>query len=302
MNKTSKRIGIVAFLFPGLLLFVLFFVIPVIFVLVTSFTEWNGITDPIFIGLENYLKIFSDDTFITSIKNNILWAMAASFVQVPLALLMAMILSRRPRGWKIFRTVYFFPQVISGIALATLWQAMFNSEYGAINGLLKLVGLEQYATNWLGNPDTALLSIMIYWVFYIGYYLVIFMSDIASVDESFYEAAEIDGATKIQQDLRITLPIIKNSIFTCVTLAAIFGIRTFDQVFAMTNGGPNNRTSVLGLFLYKNMQNGNYGRANSSAVILILLGILVIFTIRYGFSIADKISERRQTNHAHNQE
>ena len=289
MNRVkNKKIGLILFLAPALVLFCTFFVIPVIYVAFTSLCQWNGIEDMRFIGLENYKYIFSNPTFRLSIRNNVIWALVASFVQVPLALLMSLILARKPKGWRVFRTIYFFPQVISGIALAMLWQAAFNAEFGMVNGLLELVGLGKYTTNWLGNPNTALGSVIGYWVCYIGYYLIIIMSDITNVDQTYYEAAELDGASKIQQDIYITLPLIKNSIITCISLAAVMGIRTFEQVYAMTNGGPMNKTSVMGLFLYKEMQNGNYGRANASAMVLIAVGTFVVVTIRTLFNRKEK--------------
>ncbi|MEA5010467.1 MAG: sugar ABC transporter permease [Angelakisella sp.] len=285
--KTARqdKIGIALFLIPGMVLFCLFFILPVIYVIVTSFTTWDGITAPVFAGFENYKTIFSDKTFRRSIQNNIIWALAAGFVQVPLAMLMAIILARKPRGWKFFRTVYFFPQVVSGIALAMLWQAVYNSEFGLLNGFLKVIGLEQYCTNWLGNPKTAFAAVVVYWVFYIGYYMVIMMSEITGIDEAYYEAAEIDGATKIQQDLKITIPLMKNSLLTCVTLATVLGLRTFEQVYIMTNGGPANRTSVLVMYLYKQMQSNNYGRANAAAMTLIVVGTCVILLIRKLFNL-----------------
>lgn len=286
MKPTKQdKLGILIFLIPGTLLFVLFFIIPVFYVLATSLTDWNGMTTPVFTGLSNYISIFSDPTFRRSIVNNVIWALVAGCVQVPLAMLMALILSRKPRGWKFFRTVYFFPQVVSGIALAMLWQAIYNSEFGLLNGILKLVGLEQYATNWLGNPSTAFFAVIIYWVFYIGYYMVIMMSEVTGIDEAYFEAAEIDGATKIQQDLRITIPLIKNSLLTCVTLAVVLGLRTFEQVYVLTNGGPMNRTSVIVMYLYKQMQSNNYGRANAAAMTLILVGTCTILLIRKLFNL-----------------
>lgn len=281
-TKQDKR-GILTFMLPGLILFVSFFLIPVIYVLCVSFLKWNGMTPPAFVGVKNFATLFGDEVFRRSVGNNILWALMAGGVQVPLALLMALILSRKPRGWKLFRTVYFFPQVISGIALAMLWSAIYNSEYGLLNAVLKAVGLGHLARNWLGDTKTAFPCLLIYWVFYIGYYMVIMMSEISTVDETYYEAAEIDGASKIQQDLHITLPMIKNSILTCVTLATVLGLRQFEQVYLLTNGGPFNKTSVMVLYLYKEMQNNNYGLANAASVCLILVGVLVIEGIRLLF-------------------
>lgn len=284
MKPTKQdKLGIGLFLLPGSALFILFFLIPVLYVAVVSLLKWDGMSEPIFVWFKNYKTLLSDPVFLRSVRNNVLWAFMATCVQVPLALLMALILSRKPKCWKFFRTVYFFPQVISGIALAMLWSAMFNSEYGLINGFLKLIGLEKYAINWLGTLNTALPSLLLYWVFYIGYYMVIMMAEISTIDRTYYEAAEIDGASKIKQDVHITLPLIKKSILTCVTLAAVLGLRQFEQVYLLTNGGPANRTSVMVLYLYKEMQNYNYGLANAVGVMLILVGTCVIIGINMVF-------------------
>ncbi|MDF2615058.1 MAG: permease component of ABC-type sugar transporter [Clostridia bacterium] len=284
--KTTKgdKLGITLFLIPPLALFALFFIYPVSYVFVTSFFKWDGISDAAFVAFQNYLALFKDPIFRRSVVNNVIWALTAGLIQVPLALLVALILSKKPRGWKVFRTVYFMPQVISGIALATLWSTMYNSEYGLINALLGVVGLEHLQKNWLGTTQTAFPALLIYWVFYIGYYMVIILAEITSISEEYYEAASIDGANKIQQDLYVTLPLVRNSIITCITLAMVFGLRQFEQVYLLTNGGPANKTSVMVLYLYKEMQNNNYGYANATGVMLIIVGTIVIVGVRKLFA------------------
>ncbi len=284
-QRKGERLGIIVFLIPALFLFGLFFIYPIINVVTMSFFDWNGITTPEFTGLANYKDIFSDKVFIRSIINNVIWALAACCIQVTLALLMALILSRKPRFWQFFRTVYFLPQVISGIALAMLWSAVYNSEFGMLNGFLKLIGLEHLTTNWLGNPKTAFICVLIYGLFYIGYYMVVMMAGITNIDESYYEAAQVDGATPIQTAIHVTVPLIRYSLLTCVTLAAIFGLRTFEQVYLLTNGGPANRTSLVVLYLYNQMRDNNYGGANASSVVLIVVGAIVIVGIRKLFTL-----------------
>ncbi|MDD6451757.1 MAG: sugar ABC transporter permease [Lachnospiraceae bacterium] len=283
LNKEA-RIGICIFLLPAVFLFAVFFIYPVFYVIVRSFTKWNGITAPVFNGIENYQKILSDPVFLHSLRNNVIWAVCAVVVQVGLALLMAMILSKQPVGWKFFRTVYFLPQVISGVALAAMWGAVYNSDYGLLNGILKAIGLGKHATNWLGNPKTAFPCVLIYGLFYIGYYMTIIMAGIANVPQDYYEAARIDGASELQIDFYITIPIIKSSIQTCVLLAAVFGLRTFENIYLLTNGGPANKTSVIVLYLYNKMRNNKYGIANASSVVLIMLGVVVIVAIRTIFA------------------
>lgn len=286
MKLTNKdKRPLVAFLAPAVFLVVLFFVLPVIYVCVVSFLKWDGISEPVFRGISNFTKLFKDKAFVRSITNNIIWAAVAACIQVPLAMLMAIILSRKPKGWKFFRTVYFFPQVISGIALATLWRAVYNAETGLLNNMLTSLGMGSLACDWLGGIKTAFPACLIYWVFYIGYYMVIMMADITTIDDTYYEAATIDGATDLQQAIHITIPLIKNSsLLTCVTLASVMGLRQFEQVYMLTNGGPANRTSTIVLYLYKKLQDSNYGMAAASAVILIIIGALFIVCIRKLFN------------------
>ena len=279
--ERSDRGPLYAFLGPAIVLMVVFFVIPVIYVAVVSLMKWNGISAPEFRNIRNYMLLFKDKAFIRSVINNVIWALVAGFIQVPLAMVMAIILSRKPKGWKFFRTVYFFPQVISGIALAMLWRAVYNAETGLLNGILNSVGLGHLACDWLGGIKTAFPAVLIYWVFYVGYYMVIMMADITTIDESYYEAATIDGATDFQQAIHITIPLIRRtSLLTCVTLASVMGLRQFEQVYMLTNGGPANKTSTIVLYMYKKLQDANYGVASASAVILILVGVVFIVCIR----------------------
>ena len=279
--ERSDRGPLIAFILPALVMMVVFFVIPVIYVVVISLFKWNGISAPTFRAFKNFALLFNDKAFSRSVMNNVIWALVAGFIQVPLAMVMAIILSRKPKGWKFFRTVYFFPQVISGIALATLWRAIYRADSGLLNGLLTAIGRGDLAKDWLGTASTALPAVLIYWVFYVGYYMVIMMADITTIDTSYYEAATIDGASDFQQAIYITIPLIKKtSLLTCVTLASVMGLRQFEQVYMLTNGGPANTTSTIVLYMYKKLQDANYGMASASAVILIIVGVVFIVCIR----------------------
>ena len=290
--ERSDRGPLWAFMGPAILMMVVFFVIPVIYVVIVSFFKWNGISAAEFREVRNYMLLFKDKAFTRSVLNNVIWALVAGFIQVPLAMVMAIILSRKPKGWKFFRTVYFFPQVISGIALATLWRAIYSADNGLLNGILNSVGLGHLAKDWLGTIGSAFPSVLIYWVFYVGYYMVIMMADITTIDTSYYEAATIDGASDFQQAIYITIPLIKRtSLLTCITLASVMGLRQFEQVYMLTNGGPANTTSTIVLYMYKKLQDSNYGMASASAVILIIVGVIFIVCIRKLF---EDRSERAQ--------
>ena len=222
----SDRKALFAFMAPALIVMLLFFVIPVLYVIVVSFLKWNGISAPVFNNLKNYALLTKDKSFSRSVINNIIWAVVAGFIQVPLAMVMAIILSRKPKGWKFFRTVYFFPQVISGIALATLWRAIYNAEHGMLNGLLSSVGLSSASKDWLGTIQTAFPAVLIYWVFYIGYYMVIMMADITTIDTSYYEAATIDGANDLQIFVKVYLPM---SLPMLATIGLFFAVGNWNS-------------------------------------------------------------------------
>ncbi len=268
------------FLSPALILFALYFVYPLGFVFATSTLDWNGISNARFVGLRNYLDNFQSRTFQISIRNNFIWVASLGFVQISLAALVAMILARQPRGWRFFRTVYFLPNVISQVAIAMMWAALYNAEYGAINQFLELLGLEHLTHNWLGEIGTALPSILIQQVFYIGYFMIIILASIMSIPESYYSAAQIDGANVLQQEIHITLPMIRPILVTAMTLAMAYGLRHFEATFLLTNGGPAHRTSVLGIQLYKMFSALDYGHANAIGGTLVIIGLVLIAVIR----------------------
>ena len=279
-SRKGNRLGIVLFLLPVLTLYALYFIYPLGFVFVTSTLEWNGISAPEFVGLRNFVENFQDRTIQISLRNNFIWLFALGVVQIGLAALVAILLARKPRGWRFLRTVYFLPNVISQVAIAMMWAALYNAEYGAINAFLEMVGLEHLTRNWLGEIPTALPSILVQQVFYIGYFMIIILASTMSIPESYYEAAEIDGANVLQQEFFITLPMIKDILITTMTLAMAYGLRHFEATFLLTNGGPANQTSVLGIQLYKMLSYLDYGHANAVGALLVVLGVLMIVTIR----------------------
>jgi raffinose/stachyose/melibiose transport system permease protein len=282
------------FLLPVVLLYCAFFLYPLVFVFVTGCTSWNGIKAMSFTGLSNYIKLFGNGTFRLSLRNNFIWAFALAFIQVPLATITAMILARKPRGWRFLRTVYFLPNVISQVAIAMMWMALYNAEYGILNHFLSAVGLASWTHNWLGEIGTALPAVIAQQVLYIGYFMIIILAGILSIPDSLYEAAEMDGAGVLRQELYVTLPMIRGLLVTSMTLAVAYGLRHFEATYLMTNGGPANSTSVLGLLLYKKMGALDYGQANAIGSVLVLTGVLLIIFIRRIFGRVEAASETVQ--------
>lgn len=291
-NKNWKMIFI--FLLPVVILFVTYFIYPLGFVLVTSFAKWNGIGKMDFIGLKNYIGLFTDETFRLSLRNNILWALIRAFIHIPMAAGMALILARGPFGWKSIRTIIFLPNVISQVALAMMWLAIYNAEYGILNNLLSSIGLESLTRNWLGDMSTALPAVIIQQVFYIGYFMIVILASRMGIPETYYEAAEIDGANIFHQELHITLPMLRGILVTTITLALAYGMRHFESTYLMTNGGPAHSTSVLGILLFRDMGALKYGEANAIGSVLIIFGGVTIALIRWLFSRNTSASESVQ--------
>jgi raffinose/stachyose/melibiose transport system permease protein len=291
-NRNTK--WIVLFLLPVIILIAAFFIYPIAFLVFLSFMEWNGIQPMSFVGLENFKVLFSDGVFQTSIQNNLIWALSAALLQIPLALLLALVLTRAPRGWKFFRTVYFLPNVISLVALAMMWSALYNPEFGLINHILESIGAEHLTHNWLGEIDTALPAVIFSYQIYVGYFMVIILAGTMSVPREFYEAAVMDGANVLQQELYITLPVIRGIIVTAGTLAVAFALRQFETTFLLTAGGPANRTPVLGLFMYRRMAGLDYGQAATTGILLIALGVVVLTGLQRVFGKSDAVGDAKQ--------
>ncbi len=282
----------VLFLLPVSVLFFFFFIYPFLFTIYTSFTSWRGIGSMKFNGLANYTKLLGDPTFRKALGNNVIWALSQGFIQVPLACLVAMILVRKPHFWRSLRTIYYLPNVISTVALAMVWVAIYNVE-GPLNAILgALFGAEK--RNWLGNPDTALFAVIFQTVIYIGYFMIILLASAMNIPRSLYEAAEIDGASTFQQELNITLPMLRGSLITTMTLAMAYGMRHFESTFLMTGGGPAYATTTMGIDLYLKMDALRYNEASTAGVFLILMGTVVITVLRKIFGSSDPMSEMAQ--------
>ncbi|MDR0720916.1 MAG: sugar ABC transporter permease [Treponema sp.] len=291
-TKWTIRAGRLLFLFPVFVLFIAFFVYPFIFTLITSLTNWRGIGSMSFNGINNYLKLLGDETFRKAIGNNIIWAVCMGLIQVPLACVVAMILARYPRGWRFLRTLYYLPNVISTVAIAMVWVALYNTA-GPINAILgKIFGIE--ARNWLGDPATALGAVIFQTIIYIGYFMIVIFSAVMNIPKAMYEAAKIDGAGTLQQEWYITLPMLRGTLVTTMTLAMAYGIRHFESTFLMTGGGPAYATTTIGINLYLKMDSLRYGEASTAGVFLILLGTVVITLLRKIFGASDPMSDAAQ--------
>jgi ABC-type sugar transport systems, permease components len=285
--KSHYRTGVLLFMLPAAAIFAVYFIYPIAFLAYTSFMKWDSITPMEFVGLDNYRRLLEDRVFHIALRNTLLWGLFAVFLHIPMAMLVAMILARKIAGWKFFRTVFFLPNLISTLALAMLWQFIYNGEFGLLNELLRFVGLASWQRNWLGELDTAFPALIAHWIFYIGYFMVIFLAYITTIDASLYESSEIDGASVFRQDWHITLPLMKPAVSVAVLLALTDTLKNFEAPFLLTNGGPVNQTTVMSLHIYNRMVSYQYGYADTLALMLIAIGACMVLAVRALFREKD---------------
>lgn len=290
MNSNKTKTWIAIFLIPSLSIFILFYLVPIITVFITGFTDWDGFNSPSFAGFKNYYKlIFYDDTFLISMKNLLLWSIIAATIHVGFGTLIAFILYQKPFGWKQVRAIYMVPNVISLAAWAMIYKFIFNDDIGVINNLIRGLGFKDFHVKWFFESPAAFITITLTWVFYAVYVTLIVLGDLMAIPEELHEAARIDGAKGWQITWKINLPLVRNAIGTGVILSITSRIAMYEQISLTTRGGPGNDTYNIPLMLYDGIVNYQYGYANASATIMIILGIIVLITINKLFKMNEKI-------------
>jgi raffinose/stachyose/melibiose transport system permease protein len=273
-------------LLPGTLLFATFFLVPLGVLVATSFSDWS-VLGWRYIGLENYEHLIRDATFWKAARNTAIYAAAGVFVQVPLGVVAGIILSQRPPGWRLFRTLLFIPFVISGAAYALVFSMLYNPRYGLLNSALGWFGLNDQH-DWLFDLNTALPAVIATFVFILGFIMILVMAEIAAIPTELYEAARVDGATRLHSHVRITLPLLRNVIGTCVLITLLGYLALFDIVYILTAGGPGDATVSLVLYAYRAYINNQWGYANAVGVFIVATGALLIVGVRRLFRIGDR--------------
>jgi len=251
-RKRRLREALIAYTFiaPWLIGFVLFTGGPIIASFGLSFFKWKIITPPNYIGLENYIRMFTDDEwFQISIAVTVKYLLLYLPLSQLLALLLAVLLNQKVKLLGFWRTVFYLPAVVSGVAGSVLWLWMYHNELGIVNNLLLGVGLE--GRNWLFDTGTVLEALVVKSLWNVGVPMVIYLAALQSMPQTLYEVAEIDGAGEWSKFRSITLPMLSPAIFFNLVIGLISGIQTFAEPYVMTKGGPENATLFLGLYLYQ---------------------------------------------------
>ena len=279
---------ILIFILPALLLFLGFTLIPLVTSGIYSFFEYNGIGTKTFIGIKNYIQLFTEDRYFPlAVKNSLILVVASVFIQLPISLILALVLSRGVKGDGFFRTVYFIPSIFSCLVVGLIFSAVFQTRHGTINNILNLMGIANI--QWLGQRGTAVFAICVAEVWRnVGYAIIITLAGLQSVSSDYLEAGKLDGASEWQLFRHITLPLIMPTVNVNILFSLIYGLKMFDLIYVMTGGGPGNATESFGTLMMNEMSAGRY--AQSVAVNLVFTVLLVIVSVVY-----QKFSSRWET-------
>ena len=276
----KKKLPLIIFLVPGLLLMVIFLYEPFLENIVNSFYDMNSVVkmpgkEWAFIGLDNYKKLFSDPKIKIAILNSLKMMGLAVIFQVGIASILAILVSLIKRGQHIFRTVFFFPIVISASAIGLLFKLFYNYNGGMLNQILLSMG--KAPVNWLSTATAFMMvSIPTIWS-YVGFYFIIMLTGLTAIPEDIYEAAAIDGCSRFKQIFYITIPLVRGVLCTCITLAVTGALKVFDLPWVIVpKGAPQGVTHFLGTYMYEQtftISNIDYG--STIALVIVIFGVVV---------------------------
>lgn len=291
MNKIlGNKTAIAIFTVPALVLFGGTILYSIIMSFRYSLLDWNGFGEGVFVGFANYVKLFQDKVFLRAAGNALLLGAITLVTQLPLALLLALILTSGIKGEGFYRTVFFIPMTLSSVVIGQLWLKIYNPNYGILNTLLGALGLESLQRNWLGDVDTALLSAFVPIIWQnVGYHMLLFYTSIKSISRDVIEAAKLDGATGFTSAIYITIPLVKPMIRTCAIFVIIGSLKAFDMIYVLTNGGPVHMTEVPSSLMFSNIFNLNkYGYGSSISIFIVVECIIIALVLQKMFHVKDE--------------
>jgi multiple sugar transport system permease protein len=266
------------FLLPNLIGFLIFTLTPIVCSMGLSFMEWDSANPMVFVGFENFKRLWTDDTFKISLWNTVYYSVFTVPLTMAAALGLAIILNQKMKGINIFRTIFFFPHVASLVAIAVVWNLLFHPTLGPVNNILRFLGIAN-PPGWTSSVDWAMPVIIIVSIWKsMGYYMILYLSGLQAIPRELYEAAKVDGANSFQRFKSITLPMLTPTTFFVSIMLTIACFKVFDLVSVMTNGGPGRATNVLVFNIY-NTAFINYEFGYASAISMILFIIVLAITI-----------------------
>lgn len=272
-----------AFLAPALAIYVVVVVYPMVYSGYLSFFKWDGVAPTKqFVGLQNYFTLlFNDKVFWTALLNNAIWLIAALLIPTSIGLGLAVLLNKKFRGSSIYRSVFYFPAILSLAVVGLIWNWIYLPDIGLINQFLGGLGLQSLQHNWLSDPKFALYAVMAAAAWNAaGLPMLLFLAGLQTINPEVLEAAEVDGAGPVRRFFYITFPLLRETTLIVLAITAINSLKVYDIIYAMTYGGPANSTQVLSTWMYFLTYNYNsVGQGTAIAVILFLLTL--IFAIPY---------------------
>ncbi len=279
-----KKVSLTPYLFllPALIIYITFLVYPAIYSLYLSTTEWDGLSPhKKFIGLQNYINLWSDPVFRLALRNNVVWTIVTLLVPTIGGLALAIALNQPIKGRNLFRAVFYAPGVLPLVAVGSIWGWIYNPNFGFINEMLRHIGLGSLAHGWLADYDTALPATLVTAIWQgIGLPMIFYLAGLQVIPQEQYEAAAIDGANAWQRFWHITLPWLRQTHVIVITLAVISSFRVFDLIYTMTYGGPGQTTQVLATWMYFNTFQ-YYHAGYGSAIAWVIAAISLLVTIPY---------------------
>lgn len=281
--KARKTLVGLSFILPNFIGFFCFVLIPVVFSFLLSVMDWDGFNEMTFAGLSNFRSLFKDRVFKTALVNTVYFSVFGVLVTAFMALGLAILINRKLKGISVFRSAIFFPYVAPVVAVAAVWNALFMRDFGPVNSFLQAIGIAN-PPGWFTSTKWALPAVIIVWIWKnMGYYMILYLAGLQDVPRQLYEAAEVDGANRWDQIRYITFPMLTPVHFFVFIMLTINSFKTFDLVYALTQGGPGTATTVLSQYIYnQSFVYWDYGRATAASVILFLIvGTITIIQFRY---------------------
>lgn len=291
MNKIlGNKTAIAAFVAPSLILFGGIIFYSIIMSFRYSLLDWNGFGEGIFVGFSNYAKMFQDKVFLRSAVNSLLLGFVTLVTQLPLALLLALLLTSGIKGEGFYRTVFFIPMTLSSVVIGQLWLKIYNPNYGVLNTLLGVLGLESLQRNWLGDVNTALFSAFVPIIWQnVGYHMLLLYTSINSISKDILEAAKLDGASGIKAARYITIPLVKPMLRTCAIFVVIGSLKAFDMIYVLTNGGPVHMTEVPSSLMFSSIFNLNkYGYGSAISIFIVVECIVMAVILQKVFLVKEE--------------
>ena len=287
MNKIlGNKTAIAAFVAPSLILFGGIIFYSIIMSFRYSLLDWNGFGEGIFVGFSNYAKMFQDKVFLRSAVNSLL----LGFVTLVTQLLLALLLTSGIKGEGFYRTVFFIPMTLSSVVIGQLWLKIYNPNYGVLNTLLGVLGLESLQRNWLGDVNTALFSAFVPIIWQnVGYHMLLLYTSINSISKDILEAAKLDGASGVKAARYITIPLVKPMLRTCAIFVVIGSLKAFDMIYVLTNGGPVHMTEVPSSLMFSSIFNLNkYGYGSAISIFIVVECIVMAVILQKVFRVKEE--------------